>query len=79
MESIVHSLQVGEINLVTILLWVLLGLLCASGAGAVSALKLAGKDIGNELALMMGSVFGPVGAVPGVIVGLVILMCIKGN
>jgi len=48
-------------------------LVFSSAAGALSAMKLAGKDIGNELALMMGSAFGPLAAVPSVLIGLIIL------
>jgi hypothetical protein len=35
--------------------------------------KLAGKDLGNELAASMGAMFGPIGAVPGILLALVIL------
>lgn len=68
-----QSLMSGELNFATGAVWLLAALVFGSAAGALSAMKLAGKDIGNELALMMGSVFGPLAAVPGVLVGLIIL------
>lgn len=76
MESFGQSLASGEINFATGAVWLVASLLCGGVAGSLSALKLAGKDIGNELALMMGSVFGPLGAVPGIIIGLIVLKLI---
>ncbi|MFN8553130.1 MAG: hypothetical protein U0103_16780 [Candidatus Obscuribacterales bacterium] len=73
MESFGQSLVSGEINFATGAVWVVAAALCGAGAGSLSAMKLAGKDIGNELALMMGSVFGPLGAVPGILIGLIVL------
>jgi hypothetical protein len=76
MESFGQSLASGEINFATAAVWLIVALLCGAGAGALSALKLAGKDIGNELALMMGSVFGPLAALPGILIGLIVLKLI---
>lgn len=76
MESFGQSLASGEINFATGAVWIVTAVLLGAGAGALSALKLAGKDIGNELALMMGSVFGPLGAVPGILIGLIVLKLI---
>ncbi len=76
MDSFVHSLGTGEINLLTGAVWLLVSLIFGAAGGAVSAMKLGGKDIGNELALMMGSFFGPLAAVPGVLIGLIVLKLI---
>ncbi len=76
MDSFVHSLAAGEINALTSIVWVLAAGFFAAAAGAGSAVKLAGKDIGNELALMMGCLFGPLAALPGVVVGLIVLKLI---
>ncbi len=73
MESFLHSLAASEINALTGIVWLVASLLFGALAGALSAMKLAGKDIGNELALMMGSVFGPIAVIPGVLLGLVVL------
>jgi hypothetical protein len=73
MESFAHSLASGEINPLTGLVWIVVTAVVAACAGAGSAVKLAGKDIGNELAAMMGGIFGPIAAVPGILLGLIIL------
>lgn len=73
MESFGQSLSSNQIDFTTGAVWLAASLLCGGGAGSLSALKLAGKDIGNELASMMGSVFGAVAAVPGILVGLIVL------
>jgi hypothetical protein len=39
----------------------------------VSGVTLAGKDLGNELAALMGGMFGPVAATPGILLGLIVL------
>lgn len=50
---------------------VLVALVLSMAGGA-----LAGKDLGNELAAMMGAMFGPTAAVPAVLVGLIVLALI---
>jgi len=49
---------------------------CTMGAigGAVGGMLVGGKDLGYELAAMMGAFFGPLAAVPGVAVGLLFLV-----
>ena len=39
--------------------------------GALAGIQLAGKDLGTELAGAMGAMFGPTGAVPGILLGLI--------
>ena len=55
----------------------LLALLLSMAGGALAAIRLAGKDLGNELAALMGAMFGPTAAVPGVLVGLVVLALLR--
>ena len=73
MRDIVQQLGTGQLNIMTILIWTLIAFLLAAAGGALTGLRLAGKDLGNELAAMMGAMFGPTGAVPGVLLGLIIL------
>jgi hypothetical protein len=54
----------------------LLALVVGSVSGAISATVLGGKDIGNQLCVLMGSSFGPVAAVPGTLLGLIVLKAI---
>ena len=69
MESLIN----GQLGAVSIIVWTLGAFVAAMVGGAVSGIALAGKDLGNELAAMMGAMFGPTGAVPGVLIALVIL------
>ena len=42
----------------------------------VGGIATGGKAIGNQLAAMMGSFYGPVGGVAGIVVGLILLALI---
>lgn len=55
------------------LMWLLMAFVLSMLGGALAGMRLAGKDLGNELAAMMGAMFGPTAAVPAVLVGLVVL------
>jgi hypothetical protein len=39
----------------------------------VAGVVLGGKDLGNSLAASMGALYGPMAAVPGILIGLIIL------
>ena len=41
--------------------------------GAIGGILVGGKALGYELAAAMGSFFGPMASVPGVLIGLIIL------
>ena len=56
---------------------IVLALLVAALAGAAAGVRLAGKDLGNALAAMMGAFFGPTAVVPATLVGLLVLMWLK--
>ena len=58
---------------VTIILWTLIAIIVSIAAGALAGMQLAGKDLGNSLAALMGAMYGPVAAVPGILVGLIVL------
>jgi hypothetical protein len=55
------------------LLWLAIAFVAAMAGGALAGLRLAGKDLGAELAALMGAMFGPTAAVPAVLVGLIVL------
>ena len=42
-------------------------------AGAIGGILLAGKDLGYELAAILGGLFGPAGVLPVAAIGLVVL------
>lgn len=54
-----------------------IGLIAAGIGGVAGGILTGGKHIGNELAAVMGSFYGPVGVVPGMIVGLLLLALVK--
>ena len=56
---------------------VLLALVVAAVAGAAAGMRLAGKDLGNALASMMGGFFGPTTVVPAAVLSLIVLMWLK--
>lgn len=68
-----EQLVSGHLSVVTIVIWTVLALILSVAGGAAAGLKLAGESLGNELAALMGGMFGPTGAVPGILVGLVVL------
>jgi hypothetical protein len=57
----------------TLLGLLVLALLLAVVAGALSGLKLGAEALGKELAALMGAFYGPTAALPACVVGLVIL------
>lgn len=73
MKNIFQQLSSGSLGAATIVVWALVAALLAMAGGALSAMRLAGKDLGNALASMMGALFGPVAAVPGILIALIIL------
>jgi len=73
MNGITQQLASGQLSVVTIILWTVLAFLLSVAAGAVAGMKLGGKDLGTSLAAMMGGMYGPVAAAPGILLGLIIL------
>ncbi len=73
MQDLFARLGAGQIGPATALLWLLLAFVLALVGGALAGMRLAGKDLGNELAAMMGAMFGPTAVLPAVAIGLVVL------
>ncbi|MCK9192757.1 MAG: hypothetical protein M0P19_02665 [Nevskia sp.] len=72
-DDAMQALINGEVNLWTIIVWTVLAFPLALLGGALAGIKLAGKDLGIKLAAMVGALFGPVAAVPGVLLALLAL------
>ncbi|MEA5532667.1 hypothetical protein [Crocosphaera sp. XPORK-15E] len=72
-QTFFSNLMVGEITLVTGLFWLMVAAVISAISGAIGGILLAGKDIGYELAAILGSLFGPAGVIPVAAIGLVIL------
>jgi hypothetical protein len=56
-----------------ILLSVLVGIVSGAVGGAAASWKLAGRDLGDSFAALIGSFFGLVHVVPAILLGLIIL------
>ena len=76
MQGLIAQLGAGQIGLASAVLWLLVAFVVSAAGGALAGVRLAGKDLGNELAAMMGAMFGPTAAVPAVLVGLIVLALI---
>lgn len=73
MGEVMQQLGSGHLTATTILVWTVLSILLSIAAGAAAGMTLAGKDLGNSLAAAMGAMYGPVAAVPGILLGLIVL------
>jgi uncharacterized membrane protein len=73
MDNVITQLVAGQVGLASALVWLLVAFVVAMAGGALAGVRLAGKDLGNELAAMMGAMFGPTSVVPAVLVGLIVL------
>ncbi len=60
----------------TYLGYIALALVASLIGGAIGGMIVGGKHLGNELAAMMGGFYGPMAAVPGAILALIILALI---
>ncbi|EAZ92622.1 hypothetical protein [Crocosphaera chwakensis] len=67
------NLMSGEITLITGIFWLFFAAIVSMIAGAIGGIILAGKDLGYELAAILGSLFGPAGVIPVAAIGLVVL------
>ncbi len=58
---------------ILVLFSILVGIIFGAVGGALVGKTIGGKDLGNGFAALMGSLFCLSAAVPGVIVGIIIL------
>lgn len=73
MQGLMGQLGAGQIGFGSAALWIVVAFVVSMLGGAIAGVRLAGKDLGNELAAMMGAMFGPTAVVPAVLVGLAVL------
>ncbi len=76
MGSIVEAINAGQITWITLLVAVSGALVAAVVGGAVGGIVVGGKHMGNELAAMLGSFYGPMGALPGIVIALCMIALI---
>ena len=53
-----------------------LALIAGIVGGALGGIVVGGKHLGNELAAMLGGFYGPMAAIPGAIIALIVLSLI---
>ncbi|MDZ8055049.1 MAG: hypothetical protein RMX68_005430 [Aulosira sp. ZfuVER01] len=73
LTSLASSLASGELNITTELVWILIATILSMLGGAIGGMLLAGKDIGYKFSAMLGGLFGPVGVIPTILLGLAVL------
>jgi hypothetical protein len=73
LKELLTSLAVGDINLITGLVWLAIATALSIVGGAIGGMLVGGKDLGNELAAMIGGLFGPAGVIPAMVLGLIVL------
>jgi len=73
LRDLLTSLAVGEINLMTLIVWLLIATAISMVGGAIGGMLLAGKDIGYQFSAMLGGLFGPAGVIPAILLGLFLL------
>ncbi len=73
MHDVMQQLAEGRLTMVTVIVWTFIAAVLSIAAGAVAGMTLAGKDLGNSLAAALGAMYGPVAAVPGILVALIVL------
>ncbi len=73
MTDLLTNLAVGDINLITGLVWILIATLLSMVGGAIGGMLLAGKEVGYKFSAMLGSLFGPAGVIPAMLLGLFLL------
>lgn len=64
------------LDLITVGIALLAGIVAALIGGAVGGIVVGGKHMGNGLAATMGGFFGPVAGVPDLIIGLAVLFAL---
>ncbi|MEM1264173.1 MAG: hypothetical protein AAGH76_17370 [Pseudomonadota bacterium] len=76
MESFFAVVDSGQVTIVGSLLALAIAIVAGGIGGAIGGVIVGGKHMGNELAAMMGSFYGPVAAIPGVLLALVAFLFI---
>ncbi len=73
-ESVLTALNSGQVTVGTALIALVIAAVAGGIGGAIGGIIVGGKHMGNELAAMMGSFYGPVAAIPGVVLALVVFL-----
>ena len=71
------SLAIGDINLLTGLVWLVIATLLSMVGGAIGGILLAKNDLGYQLSALLGGFLGPAGVLPAMILGLIIVILLR--
>lgn len=63
----------GDITIATGIVWIAIAASISIVGGAIGGVLLAGKDLGIQLAAMIGGLFGPAAVLPATLLGLIVL------
>ncbi|HCS70020.1 MAG TPA: hypothetical protein DIW51_08625 [Rhodospirillaceae bacterium] len=66
-------------DLTMLLIALVFGIAAALVGGALSGVRLAGADLGNELAAFMGSLYGVLSGTLAVVIGLGVVVALAGG
>lgn len=66
-------------DLTMLLIALVSGIAAALVGGALSGVRLAGADLGNELAAFMGSLYGVLSGTLAVVIGLGVVVALAGG
>ena len=72
-QSFIQDFVRQKITLATGFVWLLIAIGFSIIGGAIGGVVLAGKDLGPQLAAMIGGLFGPAAIIPAAMLGLVLL------
>tara|TARA_R110002074_G_scaffold402220_2_gene604833 strand:+ start:121955 stop:122185 length:231 start_codon:yes stop_codon:yes gene_type:complete len=73
-SEITNLLMMGDLTALTIIIWAIVALFVGAIGGAIGGIIVGGEHLGNELAAMMGAFYGPIAALPGVVIALLVLV-----
>ena len=76
MSDVLTIPDLSELSLVTAIIFVIVAFVVSAIGGAIGGIIVGGKHIGNDLAAMMGSFYGPINAIPAALLALIILLFI---
>lgn len=72
-NDFLNGLVAGDLNFITGLAWLAIAGTFSIVGGAIGGILIGGKDLGYQLAAMIGGLFGPAAVLPAVLLGLLIL------
>ncbi len=67
----------GQITPLSAIALIIIGVAFSMAGGALAGMRIGAKDLGPSLAALMGALFGTAGALPGVLVGLIVLALLR--